>query len=226
MSWITDFLTSSIGRKIIMSLTGIFLITFLIVHLAGNLQLLKSDGGEAFNLYAYFMTSNPLIKAVSYGLYFFILLHTVVGIALWAKNKKAKGKRNAMVSKESSTWASRNMALLGTLIFAFILIHMGDFWLKMKLDQTPYATYDGQSYKDLYALCMMTFSNVYFVIAYVIGMIVLGFHLWHGFQSAFQTLGLNHPKYTPIIKGLGKIFSIVVPLGFAVIPVYMYLFMK
>ena len=86
MSWITDFFTSSIGRKIIMSLTGIFLILFLLIHLIGNLQLLAGDGGEAFNVYAYFMTHNPLIKSISYGLYFFILLHSVVGILLWWKN--------------------------------------------------------------------------------------------------------------------------------------------
>ena len=226
MRWITDFLYSSIGRKIIMSLTGLFLITFLVVHLAGNLQLLKGDEGASFNEYAYFMTHNPLIKTISYGLYFFILLHTVLGIAIWARNRKAKGTRNAVSTSANSGWASKNMALLGTLIFAFILIHMGDFWFKMKMDQLPYMTVDGQEYKDLYHQVMTTFSNPVFVVIYVIGMLVLGFHLWHGFQSAFQTLGINHPKYTPIIKGLGKAYAIIVPLAFAVIPVYMYLFMQ
>ena len=225
MSWITDFFSSSIGRKIIMSLTGIFLILFLTVHLAGNLQLMKGDGGEAFNLYAYFMTHNPLIKTISYGLYFFILLHTVVGVGLWWRNRGAKGQKNAMTSSINSSWASRNMALLGTLIFAFILIHMGDFWFKMKMDQVPYATYNGASYKDLYYQCTVTFSQPIFVVLYVIGMIVLAFHLWHGFQSAFQTLGINHKKYTPVIAAVGKIFAIIVPLGFALIPVYMYFFM-
>jgi succinate dehydrogenase / fumarate reductase cytochrome b subunit len=223
MKWIIELLTSTIGRKLIMSLTGLFLISFLIVHLVGNLQLLKGDEGAAFNQYAYFMTQNPLIKTVSYGLYFFILLHTFVGLALWLKNRKAKGQKNAMTSGANSSWASRNMALLGTLIFAFILIHMGDFWLKMKLDQTPMVTIEGQSYKDLYALVVMTFEKPLFVIAYIIGMLVLCFHLWHGFQSAFQTLGLNHKKYTPIIEGLGKIFAIVVPVGFVIIPIIMYL---
>ena len=226
MSWITDFFTSSIGRKIIMSLTGFFLILFLLVHLVGNLQLLAGDGGEAFNVYAYFMTHNPVIMTISYGLYFFILLHTLVGIAIWWKNKKAKGQKNAVVTSVGSSWASKNMALLGSLIFVFILIHMGDFWLKMKLDQVQYATYDGISYKDLYAQCIVTFSEPIFVIGYVIGMVVLAFHLWHGFQSAFQTLGISHSKYTPIIKGLGRIYAILVPLGFAIIPVYMYMFMR
>lgn len=223
MKWIIELFTSSIGRKLIMSLTGLFLISFLIVHLIGNLQLLKGDEGEAFNVYAYFMTHNPVIKIVSYGLYFFILLHTFVGLALWAKNRKAKGQKNAVYTGANATWASKNMALLGTLIFAFLLIHMGDFWLKMKLDQTPMVTIDGESYKDLYALVVITFEKPIFVIAYIVGMIVLGFHLWHGFQSAFQTLGLNHKKYTPIIHGLGKIFAVVVALGFAIIPIIMYL---
>ena len=223
MKWIIELLTSTIGRKLIMSLTGLFLISFLLVHLVGNLQLLKGDEGAAFNVYAYFMTHNPVIKTISYGLYFFILLHTFVGMALWAKNRKSKGQKNAVSTGANSSWASKNMALLGTLIFAFILIHMGDFWLKMKLDQTPMVTISGESYKDLYALCVITFEKPLFVIAYIIGMIVLSFHLWHGFQSAFQTLGLNHQKYTPIIHGLGKIFAILVPLGFAIIPIIMYL---
>lgn len=223
MKWIIEFFTSSIGRKLIMSLTGLFLILFLIVHLVGNLQLLKGDEGMAFNQYAYFMTSNPLIKTISYGLYFFIILHTIVGLYLWNKNRKSKGIKNAVSTGANSTWASKNMALLGTLIFAFLLIHMGDFWLKMKLNQTPMVTYDGQSYKDLYALVVITFEKPLFVIAYIIGMVVLAFHLWHGFQSAFQTLGLNHKKYTPIIQALGKIYAIVVPLGFVIIPIIMYL---
>jgi succinate dehydrogenase / fumarate reductase cytochrome b subunit len=209
-----------------MSLTGLFLIIFLLIHLIGNLQLMADDGGKSFNIYAYFMTSNPLIKFTSYGLYFFILLHTVVGIGLWLKNRKAKGMKNAMTSSANSSWTSRNMAVLGTLILAFILIHMGDFWLKMKLDQVAYATYDGQSYKDLYNLVLMKFEQPVFVIGYVIGMAVLAFHLWHGFQSAFQTLGINHQKYTPIIKGVGKAYSILIPVGFAIIPIYLYLFMK
>ena len=140
MSWVTSFLTSSIGRKLIMSLTGLFLITFLIVHLLGNLQLLVDDGGVAFNAYAKFMTTNPLIKITSYGLYFFILLHTVVGIMLWSKNKSAKGSKYAVSPKgqEGVTWASKNMALLGTLVFAFLLLHMGDFWWNMKMDNLGY----------------------------------------------------------------------------------------
>lgn len=226
MNWIVNFLTSSIGRKLVMSLTGLFLVLFLVVHLAGNLQLLANDGGESFNSYAYFMTHNPLIKFISYGNYFFIILHAVVGILLYFKNRKAKGSRYAVSGNSGETsWSSRNMALLGTLILAFIFIHMGDFWFKMKFGDMPDVTSAslGIPVKDLFTRVSTAFDNPVIVAAYLIGQLVLGFHLWHGFASAFQTLGLNHNKYTPIIEGVGKIIAILIPLGFALIPALHYL---
>lgn len=229
MHWITRFFDSGIGKKLLMSLTGLFLIIFLIVHLAGNLQLIRDDNGEAFNTYAHFMTTNPLIKFVSYGLYFFILLHAVAGILIAFTNKKAKGSRYAVNHNHGSNWAAGNMALLGTLILAFLLIHMGDFWFKMKFtDQLALVSYDSYPHevKNLYERVSSAFGQLWIVIVYVVGMIVLSFHLWHGFQSAFQTLGINHPKYTPLIKTLGKIYAIMIPAAFAWIPVYHYFFMK
>jgi succinate dehydrogenase / fumarate reductase, cytochrome b subunit len=225
-NWFGKFLTSSIGQKVIMSLTGIFLILFLAVHLAGNLQLLKSDGGEAFNLYAYFMTHNPLIKTVSYGLYFFILLHTVQGLALWRKNRVARGDKGYAVKVTrtvgTSSFASKNMAWLGSIIFIFIGLHMYQFWLKMKLGDLAMMTYEGQEVANLYALVNVAFADPVYVVIYVVSMIVIAFHLWHGFQSSFQTLGLEHRKYTPVVKAIGKVYSVLVPLGFAAIPLYMY----
>ncbi|MEE9437384.1 MAG: succinate dehydrogenase cytochrome b subunit [Saprospiraceae bacterium] len=212
MKWLTNFLTSSIGRKVIMSLTGLFLIAFLKVHLIGNLQLLVNDGGESFNTYAKFMTTNPLIKFISWGLYLLILLHAVVGIMIYLKNRKAKGVKYTGKQSADVTWASKNMALLGTLILAFILIHMGDFWWKM---------HNGVNV-NLYEKVSTTFSNPIFVGFYVLAMIVLALHLWHGFKSAFQTLGLNHSKYNPIISFIGKAYSIIVPLAYAIIPIYFY----
>ena len=206
-----------------MSLTGLFLIIFLIVHLSGNLQLLADDEGKSFNLYAYFMTTNPLIKFISYGLYFFILLHSIQGIMLAWTNRKAKGKKYAVTTYENGSWMSKNMALLGTLIFAFLCIHMGDFWYKMKFtDQLPVVTYEGYDYavKDLYARVDAAFGQTWLVIVYIIGLIALSLHLWHGFQSAFTTLGIRHNKYTPVIRFLGIAYSILIPLGFAVIPVW------
>ena len=232
--WIIKFLTSSIGRKLLMSLTGLFLILFLTVHLIGNLQLLWNDGGEAFNSYAYIMTHNPLIKLISYGNYFFILLHAFVGIILYFQNKSAKGSKYAVSTNENAKWASKNMALLGTLILAFIFLHMGDFWFRMKMEQNwnPegdwLAMYDsttlGHPVVNLYERVSYSFSQLWIVITYLIGLLVLAFHLNHGFASAFQTLGINHKKYTPLIEGLGKAYSILIPLGFAIIPIVHYLF--
>ena len=226
MSWVSNFLTSSIGKKLIMSLTGLFLIVFLAVHLIGNLQLLIDDGGRQFNLYAKFMTTNPFIKLTSYGLYAFILLHAIQGILLWLKNKAAKAGGyavNKTRATNTSAGLAKNMGWLGIIIFVFLLIHMYQFWLQMKLGNVPMATYDGAEVKDLYAPVMAAFNNIGYVVFYVFSMIVIAFHLWHGFQSSFQTLGLNHKKYTPFIQGLGKAYSILVPLGFASIPILLFL---
>lgn len=223
MNWFSTFLTSSVGRKLVMSLTGLFLIIFLVVHLIGNLQLLAGDGGLAFNEYAKFMTSFGPIKAVSYLLYASILLHAVQGWLLWSKNRAARGgsyavKRTRTVN--TSAAASRNMGWLGTIIFVFILIHMYQFWFQMHWNIEPQAD---TGLKDLYSVVEMAYTNLGFVIFYVVSMIVIAYHLWHGFQSAFQTLGINHEKYSPFIRTLGKLYSIVVPAGFALIPIIMYL---
>ncbi len=227
MSWFTNFLTSSIGQKVVMSLTGLFLIVFLIVHLTGNLQLLAGDGGKAFNIYAEFMTTNPLIKTTSYLLYAGILLHAIQGWALWRQNRKARGPHRYAVKVNrvagTNSFAASNMAWLGTIIFVFIVVHMYQFWLQMKLGDVQMVTYDGKEVANLYALVSATYENLGFVIFYVVSMIVIAYHLLHGFQSAFQTLGLNHRKYTPFIKGVGKVYAILVPLGFAIIPIIMYL---
>lgn len=221
MKWLISLLTSSIGRKLIMSLTGLFLCSFLVIHLVGNLQLLKNDSGVAFNDYAYFMTHFLPIKVVSIGLYLGIVLHAVLGIAIYFKNRSAKGKNYKVKTSANGSWASKNMALLGTLILAFILIHMGDFFLKMKFNQLE--MFDsaalGHPVKDLYKRVSIAFQNPLIVAAYVIGQIVLAFHLWHGFASGFVTLGINNKKYTPIIEFVGRVFAILVPLGFALIPI-------
>ena len=221
--WVVNFLTSSLGKKLIMSLTGLFLIVFLLVHLVGNLQLMAGDGGVSFNVYAKFMTTNPVIKTLSIGLYTFILLHIVQGILIWLTNKNAKKSKYAVAAKNLS-WASKNMANLGIFITVFLILHLWQFWFQNKIGNIPYINIEGGQYQDFYTLVNDSYQNIFFVVFYVISMIVIGFHLSHGFQSAFQTLGLNHKKYTPIIKSLGTGYSILVPLGFAIIPVYMYMF--
>jgi len=225
MKWIIRLLTSSIGQKLVMSLTGIFLVLFLIVHLSGNFQLLAHDNGESFNIYAAFMSHNPFIRVISIGLYTFIILHAVQGIALYLTNRKAKGPYSSKGKVAGADWSSRNMALLGILIFAFLCIHMGDFWWKMRFTNVlAVVTYPGhdQPVEDIFTRVHVAFQEWWIVVIYVIGVIALSLHLIHGFQSSFQTLGLNHKKYTPLIKGLGWIFSIVVPLGFIIIPLYHY----
>jgi len=228
-TWLGRFLTSSIGKKVIMALTGLFLISFLAVHLVGNLQLLTGDGGQAFNEYAYFMTNNPLIKFTSYGLYAFIVIHAIQGIALWLKNRAARGGQGYAVKVNRVAGASKasvRMGALGTVILIFIIVHMVQFWAQMKIvDTVPDINYAGVDYaiKDLYTLVSATFGNVWFVIFYVISMIFIAFHLWHGFESSFQTLGLSHPKWTPFVKLVGRVYSVLVPLGFAIIPIWMYL---
>ena len=222
MKWIINLFTSSIGQKLVMSLTGIFLITFLPVHLLGNLQLLADDGGESFNVYAKFMTGNPVIKALSWGLYLFILLHIVQGFALWYQNRNSRESRYAVKATVNSSWASRNMGPLGMILLIFLIIHLVQFWFKMHFGTMEVVDIDGAQVKDLYASVFATFKNIWFVIFYVVCMIAIGFHLSHGFQSAFQSLGLNHKKYTPLIKGLGLAYSILIPLGYAYIPLKFY----
>jgi len=226
MKWIINLFTSSIGQKLVMSLTGIFLITFLPVHLLGNLQLLADDGGESFNVYAKFMTGNPVIKTISYGLYAFILIHTVQGLALWFQNRNSRESRYAVKATVNSSWASRNMGPLGMILLIFLIIHLAQFWFKMHWGSIDIVDIDGDKVKDLYGPVYVAFKNIFFVIFYVVCMGFIGLHLSHGFQSAFQSLGLNHKKYTPLIKGLGTAYSILIPLGFAIIPLYFYFFIK
>jgi succinate dehydrogenase / fumarate reductase cytochrome b subunit len=229
MSWFTKFLSSSLGQKVVMSLTGIFLMLFLVVHLLGNLQLLKDDCGEAFNTYAFFMTHNPLIKFISYGLYAFILWHAVQGIRLWLSNTAARGNiRYAVSHTRSSERSSRNMAWLGIVIFVFILLHLWQFWLKMKLGQLPPAVVPAYDHpvQDLYQPVLVAFKNPLYVAFYLLSMVVIAFHLWHGFWSSFQTLGLDHRRYTPLIKVAGYIYSIGISAGFALIPAWVFFFVE
>jgi succinate dehydrogenase / fumarate reductase, cytochrome b subunit len=226
MSWITKFFSSSIGQKVIMSLTGLFLMLFLVIHLLGNLQLLADDGGEAFNTYAFFMTHNPLIKLISYSLYFFILLHAYQGIALWLYNRSARGNsRYAVQHTRNTERTSRNMAWLGIVIFIFLILHLWQFWLQMKMGVLPPVEVEAYDHpvQNLYLPVMEAFANPLYVLFYVVCMVVVGFHLWHGFWSAFQTLGLSHKRYTPLIKTVGYVYSVGMAVGFAIIPIVVYL---
>lgn len=225
MSWVTQTLASSLGRKVIMSLTGLFLCTFLIVHVAGNLQLFKGDGGRAFNEYSYFMTHNPLIMTVSYLLYTSIIVHSTMALVLTRHNQASRPVKYAFQRPEAnSPWSSRNMGILGTILLIFIVLHMRTFWYTMHFGPIPMAEYDGKEYKDLYKIVESAFSQWWYVLLYVVSMGALSFHLVHGFKSGFQSLGLRHKKYTPLIEFLGVyVFSLLIPALFAAMPVYFFL---
>src|SRR5690606_22729107 len=252
MSRFNHLFSSTIGKKLIMSLTGIFLSIFLVIHLIGNLQLFKSDGGLAFNEYAYFMTNFAPIKIVSYLLYASIILHAVYALIVTYRNRKARPVAYASYNgAANSKWNSRNMGILGTIILVFLVTHMSNFWYKYHWGGTPYVEYttniqsgetsfreipeaeftnyvsyveDGNQVliaKDLYKEVNFSFQSWYLVAFYVLAMIALGFHLAHGFKSAFQTLGWDHNRYAPLIKGVGFwIFGILIPLAFAAMPLY------
>lgn len=213
---------SSLAKKYWMAATGLFLCTFLIGHLVGNLQLLlpAEDALPSFNEYAKFMTTNPLIKVLSYLTYFSILFHAVDGILLVIQNKKARPVQYAYNKPgENSTWASRNMGLLGAVVLFFIIVHMRSFWYEMHFGSVAL---DINGNKDLYTITAAAFQELWYVVMYVVCMIAIAFHLSHGFASAFQSLGANHAKYTPIIKKVGAAFGILIPLAFAIIPVVLY----
>jgi succinate dehydrogenase / fumarate reductase cytochrome b subunit len=206
-----------------MSLTGLFLISFLTIHLIGNLAVFSSDDGLAFNAYAAFMSTNPLIGIVSYLLYAGIVLHVVVAGMLYFKNNSARPvKYKNQKASENSSWESRSMTLLGVLILAFLFIHLKDFWWQYKHGGGVVFDIDANGNRDIYALVVTQFKTTFALVSYLIGLIALFFHLKHGFQSAFQTLGLEHKKYTPAIKAIGILYAIVVPLAFAAMPIYVY----
>jgi succinate dehydrogenase / fumarate reductase cytochrome b subunit len=223
MNWFADFFSSTIGRKLLMALTGLFLILFLVVHLAGNIQLLHNDEGRAFNVYARFMTTNPIVKTISIVNFALILLHIIVAIILTRRNRAARGGVGYAVSKNSSTWTSRNMGILGTLVLVFLVIHLKGFWAETHFGNLPMQDHDGDQVKNLFSVVDAAYSNIWYVLVYVLSMIAVGFHLYHGFGSAFQTLGLNHVKYNGAIRFVGVAFAIIVPTLFALIPILMYL---
>lgn len=220
MSWFTETIQSSLGKKLLMALTGLFLIIFLVTHLAGNLQLLYGSK-EDFNVYAKFMTTFPVVKAISYLLYASILGHAAYGLMLTMQNSQARPVRYAVNRPDAnSPWSSRNMGILGTVIFIFIIIHMKSFWFEMHWGAIPL---DMNGNKDLHEVTVTAFRNPLYVLFYVLAMAALAFHLLHGFASAFQSMGWNHPKYTPLIKSTGTAVALLIPALFALIPIVMFL---
>ena len=216
---------SSLAKKYWMAGTGLFLCLFLVGHLLGNLQLLlpAETASDSFNLYAKFMTTNPVVKILSYITYFSILFHAIDGILLVVQNKKARPVDYAYNKPSAnSNWASRNMGLLGTVLLLFLIIHMRSFWYEMHFGDMPIVLIGGEEVKDLYAITTSAFQELWYVILYIVCMVAIAFHLSHGFSSAFQTIGASHPKYSPIVKNIGYAFGILIPFAFAIIPLVLY----
>ncbi len=222
MNWFTKTFSSTIGKKLVMGLTGIFLILFLIVHCGVNALVFLDDDGELFNKAAHFMGTNFFIRVGEVILFIGLIWHIIQSLIVTITNSKARPQGYAKFAN-SSPWYSRSMGLLGTLVLIFLIVHLAHFWVVSRFGELNVKTYDMEKVDNLYFLMQDVFSNLWIVIVYDLAMISLAYHLLHGFQSAFQTLGINHKKYTPLIRITGIIYSILLPLLFAAMPVVIYL---
>ena len=217
-----SYFSSKIFQKALAALSGGFLVLFLLGHLVGNLQLFIPGelGQKQFNSYALFMTTNPAVIALSYLTYTSIILHSILTLYLVLKSRLARPVRYQVSSGSSnSSWASRNMAFLGTMLLIFLIIHLRSFWYEMHFGDIGL---DKWGNKDLYTVTVSAFQNILYTAFYVLSMLMLSFHLSHGVSSAFQTLGLSTSKYEKIINFVGKSIAVLIPLIFASIPITLY----
>jgi succinate dehydrogenase / fumarate reductase cytochrome b subunit len=233
MTWKQVF-TSSIGKKIVMGLTGIFLILFLIVHVGINacifadLPLFNADeDGQMFNLAAHFMGSHWVIRLLEIGLFAGFFLHIIQGLMLEASNRSKRKQGYAVpLSSRGSKWYSRSMGLLGTILLIFLIIHWWHFWVPARFIGHPELTevdYNGVGMHNMFNLMKFTFSELWVVVVYVVACISLAYHLLHGFQSAFRTMGIRNRRWMALVQSIGVGYSIIVPLVFALMPIAMYL---
>jgi succinate dehydrogenase / fumarate reductase cytochrome b subunit len=213
MTW-KQFFTSSIGKKILMALTGFFLIIYLIVHASLNALIFVNDDGKTFNRAAYFMLHNYFVRFLEIGLFAVFILHIIQGLVLWQQNKAArKIKYEKTDYPKEIKWYSRYMGWLGTFVLLFLIMHLAHFWA-----QTKNELYFHGPVIDLYQQMKEVFTNPILFALYMIGLASLLFHLLQGFQSAFQTFGINHRRWINIIKGIGVFYSVVICLLFASMP--------
>lgn len=208
-----------------MSLMGLFLMTFLVVHLGINLLLVFDPSRELFNEVAHFMGTNPIIQIFQWVLFAAFVFHIILGVVLQIQNWIARPKGYKVKAASEDSFFSRYMIHTGIIIFVFLIIHFANFFIKAKVFHgAPEFIMNGvpAGMEDMGILVMQLFEMPEYVFGYVIALIILGFHLDHAFQSAFQSLGINHKKYTPIIKGFGHLYSIVITLGYILIPLFIY----
>ena len=224
MGWILKFFNSSIGKKFFMALTGSFLLIFLIVHLIGNITLFF--GPDTFNGYVKILdVIKPLIRVIEIVLLIAFVLHIFNGIRLWLENKRLQGgsfmsKYKVNASSENSSFSSRTAFITGSIVFIFLVLHLGTFFWRFNVHD-PEGLADIHQY---FKIVIGFFQIWWYVVLYIIAVLLLGFHLNHGFQSAFQTFGWNNNKYFPFVKVLGTIYAIIMALGFVSMPIYFFFF--
>lgn len=217
-----------------MALSGLFLISFLVVHVGLNACIFNDlpifnpdDDGSMFNRAAAFMGDSYAIRIIEIGLFAFFLLHIIQGYVVEISNRK-KRKQGYQISlgNRGSTWMSRSMAILGTLIFLYLIVHISQFWIPSRVTGgLEERTYFGNTkeYHDLYLKMYDTFQSTWVVVLYLVGVGALFFHLLHGFHAAFRSIGVHNKKYLSLLKGLGYGFSVIVCVLFALMPISMYL---
>lgn len=208
---------SSVGKKILMALSGFFLLFFLLQHFLIN--FLSVVNPDSFNEASEFMGTNPLVQYLLQPVLFFgVIFHLLMGIKLELQNKAARPVKYAFNNASAnSSWMSRNMIITGIMILLFLTLHLIDFFFP-----TINAHYITNEHLDSYEMVVAKFSNVAFVAVYVVAFVFLSLHLLHGFQSAFQSVGFRHNRYTPVIKKLGNLYAVIIPLGYAIIALYHY----
>jgi len=220
----SKFLSASIGRKFLMSVTGIFLMLFIAVHLTINLLLIFDDSGELFNKGAHFMATNPAVKIMEPILGLGFLIHIIWSFIISYQNWRARPvKYKKQDLSNASSWSSRNMLILGALVLVFLVVHLINFYwvIKFAPETMQTATVGGIQMQDSYTLVASLFkSSILYDAIYVLGGILLGLHLTHGFWSAFQTLGLNNKNWQSRLQWVARVYAVVVAVGFSIIPLY------
>jgi len=214
MSRFGDALASSVGKKALMALTGLLLVGFLVEHLHGNLKLLEDPSGESFDDYVRFLQGfGPLLLAAEIGLALLFLAHVYLALRLTLENIQARDHRYVVRrSRGGATFGSLSMFYTGALILGYLLKHVYDF------------RFDSRFFADPDALVKATLSRPGHALLYFVASIVLGIHLSHGFQSAFQSMGINHPRWTPLITITGRILAVLFATAFAAFPIYFLFF--
>ena len=218
----SNIFASSIGKKLMMALAGLFLSIFLLVHLGINLTLIFFDDPRIFNIAAHFMATNLLIKIFEIVLFGGILLHILYGLIVQVLNWLARPIRYKVDNYSQTSFFSKFMIHTALIILVFLVIHLFDFYFKAKFGHVEEVIYNGKHYHDLGTVVIEKFKLGWVVISYIAAFLFLGFHLLHGFQSAFQTLGLSHNVHSPIIKALGILYTLIIVGGFSIIPLVIY----